>query len=231
MANNKVQLADGTTLIDLTSDTVTPQTMLAGTTAHAASGEQITGVVNLANAGTATPLADGKATVGSSNNYAREDHAHPLAEMPFQTGTYNDSQAAIYNSYLAFVNAQMNELTNANAVRYIPFFSSNYTDWPENVVGIATVYKLGNASRYFILAELINGHVYSNVRNGDTWSGWILLNNSSDDSSIAAMAKFNNGGTLINLIEGATLTRARLTQAGPVVAISAFLSSEGAPSP
>ena len=81
MANNKVQLADGTTLIDLTSDTVTPQTMLAGATAHAANGEQITGVVNLANAGTATPLPDGRnASVGSSNDYAREDHRHPIAD-------------------------------------------------------------------------------------------------------------------------------------------------------
>ena len=45
MANNKVQLADGTTLIDLTSDTVTPQTMLAGTTAHDKSGAIIIGTI------------------------------------------------------------------------------------------------------------------------------------------------------------------------------------------
>ena len=39
MANNKVQLSDGTTLMDLTQDTVTPQTLLSGATAHnAASG-------------------------------------------------------------------------------------------------------------------------------------------------------------------------------------------------
>lgn len=79
MANNKVQLADGTTLIDLTSDTVTPQTMLAGITAHGANGEQITGVVNLANAGDAIPLADDDAgSVGTSTDYAREDHVHPF---------------------------------------------------------------------------------------------------------------------------------------------------------
>lgn len=45
MANNKVQLADGTVLVDLTEDTVTPQTMLSGTTAHDKSGAQITGTV------------------------------------------------------------------------------------------------------------------------------------------------------------------------------------------
>ena len=47
MANNKVQLADGTVLVDLTEDTVTPQTMLSGTTAHDKSGTQITGTVTV----------------------------------------------------------------------------------------------------------------------------------------------------------------------------------------
>lgn len=45
MANNKVQLSDGTTLMDLTQDTVTPQTLLSGATAHNAAGEQISGVI------------------------------------------------------------------------------------------------------------------------------------------------------------------------------------------
>lgn len=43
MANNKVQLADGTVLIDLTADTVTADTLLQGYTAHDASGAPITG--------------------------------------------------------------------------------------------------------------------------------------------------------------------------------------------
>ena len=47
MANNpyvnKVSLADGTTLIDLTSDTVVASVMLPGYTAHSATGAIITG--------------------------------------------------------------------------------------------------------------------------------------------------------------------------------------------
>ena len=43
MANNKVQLADGTTLIDLTEDTVTAGDLVLGATAHDRSGEIITG--------------------------------------------------------------------------------------------------------------------------------------------------------------------------------------------
>ena len=45
MANNKVQLSDGTTLMDLTQDTVTPQTLLSGAAAHNAAGEKISGAV------------------------------------------------------------------------------------------------------------------------------------------------------------------------------------------
>lgn len=44
MANNKVQLSDGTVLLDLTGDTVTPETLMAGVTAHDAAGERIVGV-------------------------------------------------------------------------------------------------------------------------------------------------------------------------------------------
>lgn len=45
MANNKVQLSDGTVLLDLTGDTVAPENLLFGATAHNAAGEQIVGAV------------------------------------------------------------------------------------------------------------------------------------------------------------------------------------------
>lgn len=44
MANSKVQLSDGTVLLDLTGDTVTPENLLSGATAHNAAGERIVGV-------------------------------------------------------------------------------------------------------------------------------------------------------------------------------------------
>lgn len=43
MANNKVQLADGTVLMDITGSTVTPETMVQGTRAYNAAGNPITG--------------------------------------------------------------------------------------------------------------------------------------------------------------------------------------------
>lgn len=45
MAINKVEYS-GNTLIDLTSDSVTPETLLSGVTAHDASGKKITGTFN-----------------------------------------------------------------------------------------------------------------------------------------------------------------------------------------
>ena len=46
MAVNKVVFGH-TVLVDLTEDTVTPETMLVGATAHNAAGEKITGSVDL----------------------------------------------------------------------------------------------------------------------------------------------------------------------------------------
>lgn len=43
MPNSKVQLADGTVLIDLTSDTVTSETLMEGVTAHDKAGNLIVG--------------------------------------------------------------------------------------------------------------------------------------------------------------------------------------------
>ena len=43
MANNKVQLSDGTVLLDLTGDTVTPEKLAEGVTAHDAAGNRIVG--------------------------------------------------------------------------------------------------------------------------------------------------------------------------------------------
>lgn len=48
---NKVDL-NGVTLLDLTSDTVTPETLLIGTTAHNAKGEIITGTLEAGGGGT-----------------------------------------------------------------------------------------------------------------------------------------------------------------------------------
>ena len=76
MAVNHV-IINGETVVDLRNDTVTPQTLLSGATAHNAAGEKIAGAVVTAPASTTTPKALGTANAGSENAYARGDHVHP----------------------------------------------------------------------------------------------------------------------------------------------------------
>ena len=45
MANSKIQLADGTILLDISQDTVAAGNMLSGTTAHDSSGAAVTGTI------------------------------------------------------------------------------------------------------------------------------------------------------------------------------------------
>ena len=52
---SRIEFPDGTPIIDLTSDTVVPEKLYAGLTAHAANGEVITG--------TAEVLDDGEGNV------------------------------------------------------------------------------------------------------------------------------------------------------------------------
>lgn len=58
MANSKIQLADGTVLLDLTSDTVRANGLVSGLTAHTASGEAITGTASKVVIQSTTPSDD-----------------------------------------------------------------------------------------------------------------------------------------------------------------------------
>lgn len=79
MGVSKVDFA-GNTLVDLTGDSVTPETLLEGATAHNAAGDQIAGAVTVAPASNTTPKAPGTASAGSESAYARGDHVHPEPE-------------------------------------------------------------------------------------------------------------------------------------------------------
>ena len=67
MAVNKV-VYGGDTLIDLSADTVTPETLRQGTTAHGANGERITGTAASSVSGEVLTVAFG--TAGEEVLYA-----------------------------------------------------------------------------------------------------------------------------------------------------------------
>ena len=115
MGVSKVDFA-GNTLVDLTGDSVTPETLLEGATAHNAAGDQIDGAVAVAPASTTTPKAPGTASAGSESAYARGDHVHPK-----QTVTKSD--VGLGNVDNVSINTRLNRTTNVNAA------DANYTTY------------------------------------------------------------------------------------------------------
>lgn len=92
MGNSKVQLADGTVLMDTTGTTVSTDTLLSGYTALNRAGEVITGAVVTAPASATTPKAAGTAAVGTEDAYSRGDHVHPAEIFIATYGTTTAAQ-------------------------------------------------------------------------------------------------------------------------------------------
>ena len=115
MGVSKVDFA-GNTLVDLTGDSVTPETLLEGATAHNAAGDQIDGAVAVAPASNTTPKASGTASAGSESAYARGDHVHPKQEV-------TKSDVGLGNVDNVSINTRLNRTTNVNAS------DSNYTTY------------------------------------------------------------------------------------------------------
>ena len=115
MAVNKVDI-NGTTVIDLTGDSVTPETLLEGATAHNAAGDQIDGAVAVAPASNTTPKAPGTASAGTSAAYARGDHVHPKQAV-------TKSDVGLGNVDNVSINTRLNRTTNVNAS------DANYTTY------------------------------------------------------------------------------------------------------
>lgn len=115
MGVSKVDFA-GNTLINLTGDSVTPETLLEGATAHNAAGDQIAGAVAVAPASNTTPKAPGAASAGSESAYARGDHVHPKQAV-------TKSDVGLGNVDNVSINTRLNRTTNVNAA------DSNYTTY------------------------------------------------------------------------------------------------------
>jgi len=125
--NNKVQLSDGTVLLDLTGDTITADDMLAGVTAHDRSGAQITGVINLADAATNAPLPDNiSAIVGSSDKYAREDHVH--LDQQQSAIVYHEEKLDSNGKIIATIPYSAGDYIFSNGIAYLVIKSISTND-------------------------------------------------------------------------------------------------------
>lgn len=88
MENNKIELSDGTVLLDLTSDTVTPGKLVYGTTAHDQSGAQITG----------TGLYAASDTDGGDALNAKEVNGHTVASDVPANAVFTDTVTTVTTS-------------------------------------------------------------------------------------------------------------------------------------
>lgn len=105
MANNKVQLSDGTVLLDLTGDTVTAGALLSGVTAHNAAGVQITGTMSgAAAAGVASVTFTADNWTGDDEPYTltvpQASHKRTSADFIFDVYSLNSDGKYVKNTWL-----------------------------------------------------------------------------------------------------------------------------------
>ncbi len=121
MANNKIVYGDQT-LIDLTSDTVTPETLAMGETAHSASGAQIVGTMTPSGGTHITPsnaspvaLTGGSGYVADRDGYAIATYEDvDLQEYPM-TSTYDGEMYKIIGNGGTIIDGPVDELRSSNS--------------------------------------------------------------------------------------------------------------------
>lgn len=112
MANNKVQLSDGTVLLDLTGDTVTPETLLSGVTAHDAAGNRIVGTGGGTGGGVNVSydtIDPNRYSVNLDNSTAQLDltglvaGSHYICYMSFQGVALDSDNAASTGDIVSYI--------------------------------------------------------------------------------------------------------------------------------
>lgn len=117
------------------------------------------------------------ASVGSSSDYARADHAHPVGYFKYTnaTGSFLDwciSTFAGYGSY------------------FVIFETGNYTGWPVAESGCALVQRRNN--NFYIIVHSTSNLMYTNrySPNAQTWYGWKQLARSDSIPTISTAVSF-----------------------------------------
>lgn len=189
MANNKVQLSDGTVLLDLTGDTVTPETLLSGATAHNAAGERIIGtVVGIKLTGIAITKAPTKTTYNAGETF------DPTGMVV--TATYSNS-AKLENP--AYTVAPSGALTVGTTTVTITYSEGGITKTTTQAISVVSIYGVqwdGTATTLWSRTDDAAGFVNPSpaVNNGTgsspfdnlmPWSGMEIV----DDATCGKLVK------------------------------------------
>lgn len=124
MAVNRV-IANGETKLDLSSDTVTADTLFAGVTAHNAAGEAIAGTADLSTKQdkiTVSGILKGDGAGGVSAAVANSDYISPAnLTVRLNRSTAVNASDTSYTAYMARGIALVSEETNPTANGTIVF--------------------------------------------------------------------------------------------------------------
>ena len=215
MAINKVEFGDRT-LIDLTADTVEPQTMLKGTTAHNAAGEQIEGAVitaPLSNDIPSAPTAVGSA--GTAGDASRSDHQHPKEVFIVNFTTYvNNAVSAdktpleVYTAWAAgkivigvIDGTQMIPLLYSGGGAnhgYATFGMVEQASSGTNSIAISGATNNAPTWEYTESSQSFTGipHVLTLTTNGD---GALIIENGLDEANLSEVIGWMRNGTPVFL--------------------------------
>lgn len=200
MANNKVQLSDGTVLLDLTGDTVTPETLMAGVIAHNAAGEPIVGTAvgikltgiaittpptkTAYNAGETFDPAGMVVTATYSNGAKLTSPAYTFspagalaADDTAITITYTELGVTKTATQAITVKATSTETWILNEATTLPpltviNFSYNGTDYTQIISGEEEDTALGETTPYVIFVAAFGNNLTFTGDPGDTGMTW-----------------------------------------------------------
>ena len=146
MGVNKVDFANGETLIDLTSDTVTPQTLVKGVTAHNSKGEQIIGSLNPEGGGDDETLK--KVVEGGATEIVLPDSVTTIKRYCFRDektlidirseGVTSISSYAFYGCTSLALTSLPEGVTSIGSYAFRGCTSLALTSLPEGVTSIST---------------------------------------------------------------------------------------------
>lgn len=177
MPVNKVDLANGENLIDLTSDTVTPETLASGATAHNAAGEQIVGVFTPnVNAGTATDITGILKGDGAAVSAAQSGVDYAPAFSPYQTLSASVTlTAAHFGQYLLLSGASAFTVTLPAATAAMSGAEMELHNIGAGTVTLTGALRLGSTANTSASVTLETGNAVTVKCVGTGAGAWTLI--------------------------------------------------------
>lgn len=177
MPVNKVDLANGENLIDLTNDTVTPETLASGATAHNAAGEQIVGTFTPnVNAGTATDITGILKGDGAAVSAAQSGVDYAPAFSPYQTLSASVTlTAAHFGQYLLLSGASAFTITLPAATAAMAGVEMELHNIGAGTVTLTGALQLGSAANTSASVTLGTGNAVTVKCVGTGAGAWTLI--------------------------------------------------------